>query len=113
MTQSPAPRPRHLIDPANPPRRTAQGDRSLRRVQKWVLSVLAVTTILHLSGGLVLSAVFLDAEFTQARVGLNLIAGLVGVGAVGAALVIHQKSVWSPWLLLGLLPTLVGLLLTF
>lgn len=113
MTQSPAPRRRHLIDPANPPRRTAQSERSLSMVQKWVLSVLAVTTILHLAGGLVVSAIFLDASATDARIGLNVIAGFVGVGAVASGLVIHHKPVLSPWLLLGFAPTVIGLLLTF
>ena len=111
MTETPAPRRRHLIDPANPPRRTVQSDRSLRRTQKWVLSALAVTTILHLSAGLVIAAYFLDISKVQSRVGLVVIAGLVGIGAVAAARGIHQKSIVTPWLLLGLAPTVIGLLL--
>lgn len=97
------------MDPANPPRRTAQTDRNLSRVQKWVLSALAVTTILHLSAGLVVSAVFLDPDAVDGRIGLNVIAGLVGVGAVAAGRAIHEKPFLSPWLLLGLTPGLIGL----
>ena len=41
--------------------------------------------------------------------GLNLIAAAIGVLAVATGLVIHGKSPLSPWLLLGLVPGLVGL----
>jgi hypothetical protein len=46
-------------------------------------------------------------------VGLNVIAGLIGVGAVAAARGIHQKPILSPWLSLGLVVTCVGLWATF
>lgn len=86
---------------------------SVGQVQKWVLSALVVTTLMHLAGGLVLAAIFLDDARVPGRVGLNVIAGLVGVMGVAAARGIHQKSLLSPWLLVGLLPTAVGLYLTF
>jgi hypothetical protein len=104
---------RHLIDPDNPPRRRSGSSMSITQVQRWVLSALAVTTILHLSVGLMLAAIFLDESRVDGRIGLNVIAGLVGAGAVAAALAIHQKSILSPWLLLGAVPTAVGLYLTF
>ena len=86
---------------------------SITQVQRWVMSALAVTTILHLSAGLVIAAIFLDDSRVDGRIGLNVIAGLVGVGAVAAARGIHQKQILSVWLLLGLVPTAVGLYLTF
>lgn len=104
---------RHLIDPANPRRAPQKAAMSITSVQRWVMSVLAVTTILHLAGGLVIAAVFLDEAKVDGRVGLNVIAGLVGVGAVAAARGIHHKRILSPWLLLGLLVTALGLYLTF
>jgi hypothetical protein len=110
--QQPRPR-RHLIDPDNPPRRSPQKSMSITQVQRWVLSALAVTTILHLAVGLILAAVFLDDSRVSGRVGLNVIAGLIGVGAVAAARGIHQKPILSPWLVLGLVPGLVGLYVTF
>jgi len=78
-------------------------------VQRWVMSVLAVTTILHLAVGLVVAAFYIDASRTDARVGLNLIAAAIGVLAVATGLVIHGKSALSPWLVLGLAPGLIGL----
>lgn len=102
---------RHLIDPAAP-RRTASAaaaERSLTRVQRWVMSALAVTTIAHFAAGLVLAAVFIDDPTPGARVGLCVLAGVSGVMGVASALAIHRRPVLSPWLLLGALPTVVGL----
>ena len=108
-------RARHLLDPEalGRPRDLAAERRSLTRVQQWVMSVLAVTTILHLSGGLVLAAHFLPEERgVGARVGLDVIAAVFGVLAVAAGLAIHRRSVLSPWLLLGVLPGVLGLWIT-
>ena len=103
-----APRRRHLMDPSNP--RPAPGaGMSMGSVQRWVMSALAVTTIGHFAAGLVLAAIFLDRADQVARVGLVVIAGVVGVGGVAAGFLIHQKSPLTPWLVLGLLPLVVGL----
>ena len=40
-----------------------------------------------------------------------MIAGAFGVLAVAAGLAIHKRPLLTPWLLLGLLPALVGLVL--
>lgn len=116
MTEQPiAPRVRrHLMDPASPRRPSTQKPMSVGQVQKWVLSALAVTTLLHLSAGLILAAIFLDdSRGDPGKIGLNVIAGLIGVGAVAAARGVHQKSVLTPWLVVGFLPCLVGLYLTY
>jgi hypothetical protein len=73
------------------------------------MSVLAVTTILHLSAGLVVAAYYMDSSEGGARIGLSIIAGVIGVFAVAAGRLIHQKSAASPWLLVGLVPGIVGL----
>ncbi len=116
MSQStvPAPRRKHLMDPNAPrPRRDpAREQRSLHRVQRWVMSVLAVSTILHMSAGLVVGAMLIDDPRPGAEVGLNLIAAAFGVMAVAAGLAIHGRSILSPWLALGLIPGAIGLWLT-
>lgn len=104
------PRRRHLMDP-NAPVRDQYGSPGTTRVQTWVMSTLVVTTILHMAGGLLVAAWFIDAADTVPRVGLSVIAGAFGVMAVGAGLAIHKRPLLSPWLLLGLLPTVVGLVL--
>lgn len=105
-------RPRHLMDPNNPHREIRRpsdsGPMHLEPVQKWVLSALAFTTIIHLAGGLVIASFYVDESRTDAQIGLNVLAGAFGVIAVAVARAIHQKRFLSPWLLLGLLPGIVG-----
>jgi hypothetical protein len=99
------------MDPANPVRPV--NDRALTRVQRTVASVLATTTILHLSAGLILAAVFVDDDQTAARVGLNLIAGAFAVIAIGVGFAIHGRKPLSPWLLMGVVVAGLGLAITF
>ncbi len=110
-SQQPVRRPRHLLDP-NDVRRSHQSSQSslesLTSVQRWVMSVLAVTTIAHLAIGLVFAALVADAK-PDAVIGLNVIAMVIGILAVAAGLLIHRRSPFSPWLLLGLIPGVVGL----
>lgn len=102
----------HLLD-LNAPRQVIKDPekdaRDLARVQKWVMSTLAVTTILHLVVGLVVAAVMLDDSPLTSQVGLTVIAGIFGVFAVAAGRAIHGRRILSPWLLLGVVPTAVGL----
>jgi len=84
-------------------------DRSLTTVQRWVMSTLAVTTLLHLSAGVIIAGMAESDPAMSAQIGLSIIAGAFGVMAVVAALAIHGRSILSWWLLLGPLPTAVGL----
>jgi len=84
---------------------------SITRVQQWVLSVLAFTIIEHFAGGLAVAAIFADEQ--QAKVGLNILAGVTGVIAVAAFRALHAKPILSPWLLLGPLPGVIGWYFTF
>lgn len=111
-TEQPGRRPRHLLDPDDlrgSHLGSQSSQESLTRVQRWVMSVLAVTTILHLAAGLVVAAVFMDPARLDARVGLIVIAGVIGVIAAATGRLIHQQPPLSPWLLLGLVPGLIGL----
>lgn len=105
----------HLLD-LHAPRTVitdpAKDARDLARVQKWVMSTLAVTTILHLVLGLLVAGVMLDGPDTS-RAGLVVIAGLFGAFAVAAFRAIHGMRILSAWLLLGVVPLAVGLWLTF
>ena len=109
---TPVKRRRHLMDPANP-RPASPGGMSLTQVQKWVMSSLAVTTILHLVVGLVVAAAVVDDDRLDARIGLLIIAGAFGVLSVAAAFAIHQKSLLTPWLALGAIPALIGIVFVF
>ncbi len=113
MSQPPPARiAKHLLDPANP-RPRPRNDEGLTRVQQWVTSVLIVTTILHLVVGLILAGIFIDESRPKARIGLIVIAGIFGMGAVAAGLAIHQKNPVAPWLLVGTVPSFVGAFIAF
>lgn len=108
MSSAPSPTPRvrkHLMVPGQP-RPMNREPMSIGRVQRLVLSTLAATTILHFAVGLVVAAAV--AERLDATIGLLVISAAFGVLAMVAALLIHRRRPVSPWLLLGLVPTLVG-----
>ena len=84
----------------------------MNTVQQWVLSVLAVTTILHLSAGLVVAAMVSPDSRSEAQIGLNILAGVTAMGAVAAGIGIHGKNPLSWWPLLGLALTPIGIYLT-
>ena len=108
-TGRPPPRPRrHLMDPANPRPQSPQG-MSMGTVQRWVMSVLAVTTIGHFAAGLVLAAVFMHSLELSSRIGIDVIAAVVGVLGVAAGFLIHEKSPFTPWLVVGLVPAAIGI----
>lgn len=86
---------------------------TLSQVQKWVMSVLAVTTIEHLSAGLVVAAYFLSDGRPGGQAALLVVAGVVGLLAVAAGFLIHGRRPVTPWLLAGLLPALVGVWLIY
>ena len=95
---------KHLMTPGQP--RPQQRHTSLTTIQRWVMSTLVTTTILHLAVGLVVAAYFADRR--DAQVGLLVISAAFGLIAFEAALLIHKHRLVSWWLLPGLLPALVG-----
>ena len=84
---------------------------SITQVQQWILSVLAFTVIEHFAAGLAIAGIFADDQ--DARVGLNVLAGITGVFAVLAFRALRAKPLLSVWLLLGPLPGVVGAWVTF
>lgn len=111
----PPPRRRkHLMDPSGSrPAAGARGGMSLTTVQMWVTSVLVVSTILHLAVGAVGAAFYVDDTRVDAQVGLLVVGGLCGVGAVVAGAAIHRKRLLNWWLLLGPVPALIGAYILF
>ncbi|GAB7005325.1 hypothetical protein EUA06_11615 [Nocardioides glacieisoli] len=109
----PAKRRSHLLDPNAPrPVYDPDAERKLIHVQQWVMSTLAVITFLHLAAGFILGAWALDDPGPGAVIGLNVLAGIVGVISIAAARAIHHRRILSWWLLLGALITPLGLWLT-
>ena len=106
---------RHLIDFDNPRpvQSKAASEKSLTQVQRWVASALAFVTVEHLAGGIAVAAIFTDESHRGARIGLNVMAAITGILAVVLARAIHSKPLLSAWLLVGLLPGLVGAYFSF
>lgn len=98
----------HLLDLDNLPVRTKKDDAALSTVQKWVLSTLAVSTIMHMAGALILFGISISDEHQASRYGLMVIAALFGIIAVAAGRLIHRVTPLTPWLLLGTLPAIFG-----
>lgn len=96
------------MDPANP-RPVRRDSMSLGQVQQWILSTLAVTTIMHLALGFVVAAWWAGSADLTPRIGMLVVAGMFGTVAIAAGLAIHRRPLVSPWLLLGWIPALVGL----
>jgi hypothetical protein len=81
----------------------------LQRVQRRVVSVLVITTVLHLVAGFVIAAEHVDDDRLDAKIALNLIAAAFMVGGIAGTLAINGRKPVSPWLLLGLVPAVVGI----
>lgn len=77
------------------------------RVQRWVMSALLLTTAALFAAGLALLSLTVENR-GGSRVGLNVIAAIVGVSAMVGVRLINEKSWKSAWLLLGLLPSAVA-----
>lgn len=86
---------------------------STAKVQKWVATVLAVAILGHLAEALVIFALMAPSDRPSSRIGLLVIAGIVGVLAAGGVRAIHERRILSCWLLLGLTPALIGLYLAY
>jgi hypothetical protein len=82
----------------------------VERVQRWVMSALLVTVAAIFAGGMAL----LSSTSVQAgaRPGLLVVSAVVGVLGIVGVRVIHAKSLLTPWLLAGLLPAVLGWLVT-
>lgn len=104
-------RAKHLMVPGQA--RPSGGSMSITTVQRWIMSSLALVTVEHLAAGIVLAAVFIDRSRTGDKIGLLVIATVLGAGGIVAFRLIHGKRPLSCWLLLALVPALTGAWLCF
>ncbi|MEP6814592.1 MAG: transcriptional regulator [Marmoricola sp.] len=79
----------------------------VERVQKWVMSTLLTTVLFIFASGLALFGQHLPAR-NGADVGLVVIAAFIGVTAILGIRVINSRPLLTPWLVLGVVPALVG-----
>lgn len=105
--------PCHLIDPDRVPQRQSTRGMSALQVQRWVTSALISTVLGLLAAGMIVAAVFSAETDTSARIGLNILASLIAVGAVAAVRIILGMKVLSAWPAAGLIVGCVGYVLTY
>ncbi len=86
---------------------------SVTHVQRWVMSILAVVTIGHFCAGLLVAAAVVNDDRPDAKAAFLVLGAVSGVLAVAAGRAIHQASILTPWLLVGLLPAAVATLYVF
>ena len=106
---------RHLMDPnaPRPVRDHASEAKSLSRVQRWVMSALAVTTIFHLVMGLILAPCSSTTAPRRAQ-WLCAIAGAFGVIAIAVAFTWSTAGSRSPrGGLVGLIPSAIGIFIIY
>lgn len=83
-------------------------------VQRWVASAVLLVVGMPSAAVLAIVAPSMDADAaTGARGGLWVMSAVVGVITVAGVLVIHKRSVLSPWLLAGLVPAAIGAFYAF
>jgi hypothetical protein len=77
----------------------------VERVQRWVASALVLTVCTLFATGMAILSGTVDRS--GARPGLLAISCVVGLMAMVGVRVINQRSVLTPWLLLGFVPAAV------
>ncbi len=111
MTQATPRRRRGLLDPEDlrgSHLRSQGSAEGLDQVRKWVLSILLVSTILHLAFGVAAIPVFKADLPTVGQVVMLTVSACIGLTAVATGRLIHGRSPLSAWLLLGLVPAALG-----
>ena len=104
---------KHLMTPGQPRPPSRPSSMSTAQVQKWVVTVLTIAVLGHLAEALVIFALMAPEDHPSSRIGLLVIAGVVGLLAAGGVRAIHRRRIPSLWLLLGLTPAVVGAYLAY
>lgn len=93
--------PRRVADPKDLER--------LHRVQRRVISVLIITTLIHLTVGLVLAADAVPDDRRDAQVSLILLGAAFYVVGIAAVRAINRRPLLTWWMLTALVPVAAGL----
>lgn len=99
------------MDPSQPRKRpSAQDLERLHRVQRRVVSVLVMTTLVHLTVGLILAARFdVAGHRADAKVALVLVGAAFFACGIAASRAINRKPVLTWWLALAVVPAALGI----
>jgi len=81
---------------------------TVEKVQQWVVSALIGAVASFPIGALVVTSIYKNRDGAESdAIALSVMAGVIGVLAVGAGRLIHQINPLSPYLLCGALPSIV------
>lgn len=98
------------MDPSAPRKIADKRDlERLHRVQRRVISVLIITTLIHLTVGLILAADAVDADRLDAQIALIVLGAAFYVVGIAAVRAINKKPLRTWWMLTGLIPVVIGL----
>lgn len=104
---------RHLINPNRIAAHNSTTGMSALQVQRWVTSALICAVLGLLAAGMIVAAVFTPQADTSARIGLNILASVIAVGAGVAVRIILGLKMLSAWPALGLVVGGLGYVLTY
>jgi hypothetical protein len=104
----PPPRPSRLR--SHPSKRRGM---PIETVQRWVFAVI----LIHIGGSpaaaLAAYAPHMEHVKHSTGVGLWIMSGVVGLATTAGVLLIHQRSLLSPWITLGILPMAISAFYVF
>jgi hypothetical protein len=83
-----------------------QREMSIERVQQWVLTALISAVASFPLGALIIVTHQVHRSAPSDAVMLCIMTAAIGIIAVVAILLVHRRSPWSPFLILGLLPAI-------
>ena len=97
------------MDPSAPRKVADKKDlERLHRVQRRVISVLIITTLIHLTVGLIVAADAVDDDRLDAQLALIILGAAFYVLGIAAVRAVNQKALLTWWMLTGLVPIAVG-----
>jgi hypothetical protein len=80
----------------------------IETVQRWVFAVI----LIHVGGSPAAALAAYAPHMAQIKyssgVILWIMSGVVGLATVAGVLLIHQRSLFSPWLIVGILPPVIS-----
>lgn len=90
-----------------------EDERSLKQVQHWVITLLIFMFAAFPIGGLIGASHAMLDDKKSSSIGLMVMAGVIGLAAVAIMRFVHQKTVATPLLLLGVVPAAIAAYFVF
>ena len=86
---------------------------TIEQVQRWVVSALICAVSMFPLGALTAAVYVRATDDPAGAMILTVMMGVIGIAAVTAARLVHQRTAWSPYAALGVIPAALSALWTF